>query len=104
MSKFIPIAKASDIADQSARVVDIKGKRIALFNLAGEFYAIDDTCTHRGGSLSTGSIHGEEVQCPLHGARFNITTGVVTNPPASSSVASYPLRRMGDDIEIDLES
>ena len=59
MAKFVKVAKTSEIEEQSARCIEIEEKRIALFNLGGEFYAIDDTCTHRGGPLSEGTIEGD---------------------------------------------
>ncbi len=99
---FKKVAHKSEIADQSAKCVEVEGKRIALFNLGGEFYAIDDTCTHRGGLLSEGSIDGEEVECPLHGAHFNIKSGDVTAAPAAEGVTKYSVRLTGDDIEIEI--
>lgn len=102
MSKFVKVARKSEIGDQSAKCVEIEGKRVAIFNLGGEFYAIDDTCTHRGGTLSDGSIDGDEIECPLHGAHFNIKTGHVTAPPASDNVTRYNVRLAGDDIEIEV--
>lgn len=102
MAKFIKVAKKSEIAEQSAKCVEIGDKRIAVFNLAGEFYAIDDACTHFGGSLSEGTIHGDEVECPLHSAYFNIKTGEVTYPPAHKNVKKYNVRVIGEDIEIEL--
>ena len=102
MAKFVSVAKKSEIGDQSAKCVEVEGKRIALFNLGGEFYAIDDTCTHRGGSLSEGSIEGEEIQCPLHGAQFNIKSGEVTGPPAANGVTKYNVRLTGENVEIEV--
>jgi len=102
MAEFIKVARKSEIAEQSARCIEIEDKRIALFNLGGEFYAIDDTCTHRGGPLSEGTIEGDEVECPWHGARFNIKLADVTNPPASAGVTKYNVRVIGDDIEIEV--
>ncbi len=99
---FKKVAQKSEIADQSAKCVEVEGKRIALFNLGGEFYAIDDTCTHRGGPLSEGSIEGEEVECPWHGAHFNIKSGDVTASPAPGGVTKYQVRVTGDDIEIEI--
>jgi 3-phenylpropionate/trans-cinnamate dioxygenase ferredoxin subunit len=61
MSKFVSVAKISEIPDQTAKWVHVEGKSLALFNLGGRFYAIDDICTHEGGPLSGGYIHGEEV-------------------------------------------
>ena len=103
MSRFVKVAKTSEIADQSATRVEVDGKLIiAIFNLGGEFYAIDDTCTHHGGPLSEGSVHGEKVECPWHGACFNIKSGEVTGPPATEGVTNYTVRLIGDTIEIEI--
>ena len=102
MSKFVKVAAKSEIAYQSAKCVEVEVKRIALFNLAGEFYAIDDSCTHRGGQLSEGSIDGEAVICPLHGARFNIKSADVISPPAPTGVTKYTVRVTGDAVEIEV--
>ncbi|MCH8873871.1 non-heme iron oxygenase ferredoxin subunit [candidate division KSB1 bacterium] len=90
------------MAPGQGKMVEVSGKKIALFNVEGSFYAIDDTCTHRGGPLSEGTIEGEEVECPWHGAHFNIKSGTVTNPPAATGVTKYNVRLNGDDIEIEV--
>ena len=64
MAQFVKVASTADLAPGEARCVEVSGKKIALFNLEGSFYAIDDTCTHRGGPLSEGEVSGEEVTCP----------------------------------------
>ncbi len=102
MGKFVKVATISEIADQSAKLLNVEGKRIALFNLGGEFYALDDTCPHASGPLSEGSIEGEDVECPWHGSRFNIKTGEVTAPPADENVAKYKVRVTGDGIEVEV--
>ena len=102
MGKFVKVATKSEIADQSAKLLEIGDKRIALFHLGAQFYAIDDTCPHADGPLSEGSIEGEEVECPWHGSRFNIKTGKVTAPPAVENVGRYNVRVTGDDIEIEV--
>lgn len=102
MGEFVPVAKTSDIPQQTARCVEAGGKRIALCNLGGEFFAIDDTCTHAEASLSEGTLTGDEIMCPLHMATFNIRTGACTGPPADEDLATYPVRINGDSIEIDL--
>jgi nitrite reductase/ring-hydroxylating ferredoxin subunit len=102
MGNFVKVAKNSEIADQSARLLEVGDKTIALFNLGGHFYAIDDTCPHNGGPLCEGPIEGEEVECPWHGSRFNIKTGKVTAPPAEEGVATYNVRVTGEDIEIEV--
>jgi nitrite reductase/ring-hydroxylating ferredoxin subunit len=73
MGEFIKVSKVGDIAPGEARGVEAGGERIALFNIDGTFYAIDDTCTHRGGPLSGGMVMGAEVTCPWHGAVFDVT-------------------------------
>jgi nitrite reductase/ring-hydroxylating ferredoxin subunit len=102
MPNFVKVAKKSEIADGSAICVEAEGKRIALFNLGGTFYAIDDTCTHQGGPLSEGSVEGEQVVCPWHGARFSIKSGAVCSPPAAENVAKYNVRISGDDVEVEI--
>ena len=102
MSKFVKVAQKAEIADQSAKCVEVEGKTIALFNLGGEFYAIDDTCPHAGGSLSEGDIEGQEVECPLHSSRFNVLSGKVTSPPADEDVTRYNVRITGGDVEIEV--
>lgn len=102
MPKFIPIGKTAEIADQSAKCVEVEGRKIAVFNLGGKFYAIDDDCPHEQGPLSDGNIEGEEVECPWHGSRFNVKTGKVTMDPAGENVTCYPVRVTGDSIEVEV--
>lgn len=102
MERFVAVAKVSDIPDRTGKCVEVEGRRIALFNLGGEFYAIADECTHEGGPLSEGYLHGEEIECPWHLARFNIRTGKVMLDPATDDVARYNLRIAGEDIEIEI--
>ena len=104
MSKFVKVAKKSEIADQSARMVEVEGKELALFKIGGEFHAIDNTCTHQGGPLSEGMIEDDEVECPWHGATFNIKTGQVLGRPASTNVSRYNVRVTDEDVEIEVQS
>ena len=80
----------------------VEGQKIALFRVGQAFHALSDTCTHRGGPLSEGTVEGAEVTCPWHGARFDIKTGAVMGPPAGREVRSYPVRVTGADIEIEV--
>jgi len=102
MSKFVEVARKNEIPDQSAKCVEVEDKTIALFNLGGEFYAIDNTCTHKGGPLSEGDVIGEEVECPWHNAMFNIKSGEVTLEPAEENVTKYNVRVQGEVIEIEI--
>lgn len=103
MSEFVKVAKTHEIEDQCAKCVEVKGRSLALFNLGGEFFAIDELCTHEDAPLSEGFIDGDEVECPWHAARFNIKTGEATCPPAYDNVARYAVRVNGDDIEVELD-
>ena len=102
MADFIKVAKTNELEPGQTRLVEVKGKRIALFNVDGQFFAIDNTCTHRGGPLAEGAISGHEVTCPWHGATFDIRTGKVVGPPAQQAVAHYEVRVADSDIEVEV--
>jgi nitrite reductase/ring-hydroxylating ferredoxin subunit len=102
MLKFIKAATTDELADQQAKLVELEGQKIALFRVDGAFYALSDTCTHRGGPLSEGEVEGTEVTCPWHGAKFDLRTGAVLGPPAPQGVKSYQVRVTGADIEIEV--
>ena len=102
MSEFIPIASMSELREGEGRCIEVRGRRIALFLVDGRPYAIDDTCPHEAGSLSDGKVEGTEVECPWHGACFDLATGKCLALPAQEDVRSYNLRVVGDDVEIEL--
>ena len=104
MGQLIKVAEADDVPPGTAKAVEADGRRIAVFNSGGGYYAIDDACTHRGGALSEGEIEGTVVTCPLHGATFDVTTGNVLGPPASEGVVSYRVHVDGNDIKVELSS
>lgn len=98
------VAKTSDVAAGAGRLFEVEGHRVALFNLNGAFYAIDDVCTHEEASLSDGAIDGETVECPWHGALFNIKTGAALTMPAVTPVRTYAVKVEGDRILVDVSS
>ncbi len=102
MADLVKVAKTNEIEPGQGRLVETGGKQIAVFNVDGQFFAVDNTCTHRGGPLAEGEISGHEVTCPWHGARFDVRTGQVSGPPAQRAVACYGLRVTGTDIEIEV--
>jgi 3-phenylpropionate/trans-cinnamate dioxygenase ferredoxin subunit len=102
MPTFVIVATTDELGLGGAKQVHVDGKTLALFNVAGTYYAIDDTCPHRGGSLSQGAIEGEQVTCPRHGAVFRITTGEVLRPPAQTAVAGYTVRVSGKNVEVEI--
>lgn len=87
--KYRRVAEAKDIPLGQGTVVEVDGKQIALFNVAGVFYAVENACAHRGGPLGEGTLRGTTVNCPWHGAQFDVTSGQVLGPPASRNVTSY---------------
>jgi 3-phenylpropionate/trans-cinnamate dioxygenase ferredoxin component len=96
------VASLQELPPGSAKQVTIGDRKLAVFNIGGKYYAIDDTCTHRGAPLSEGECEGEEVTCPWHGARFALSTGAVLSAPASRGVGSYKVEITGDEVRVDL--
>jgi nitrite reductase/ring-hydroxylating ferredoxin subunit len=98
---FTKVATTQEMPAGTARQVTVNGRTVALFNLNGTYHAIDDTCPHRGGPLSEGEVEGNEVTCPWHGARFDVTTGAHLCPPAQSGVAAYKVQVVGDEVQVE---
>jgi 3-phenylpropionate/trans-cinnamate dioxygenase ferredoxin subunit len=92
MSDWVDVVAISDFPPGSVSSVDVDGAQVAVFNLDGTCYAIEDVCTHDGGILTGGAVEGDAVVCPRHGARFCIRTGRVLAPPAYEDVAVFPVR------------
>ena len=92
MSDWIDVAASAELAPGAVRTVDVDDVQVAVFNVDGELYAIEDQCTHDYFCLSEGELEGEEVVCPLHGARFDLRTGEATAPPAYEAVVTYAVR------------
>jgi 3-phenylpropionate/trans-cinnamate dioxygenase ferredoxin subunit len=102
VGEFVKVASTSEIAPGQARLVNVKGRQIVLFNVEGAFFALDNACTHEEGPLAEGDVEGYEVTCPWHGARFDIRTGEVLCPPAYDAVARYNVRVTGTDLEVEI--
>ena len=102
MPQFVRVASTEEIPKGQAKLVEVDGNEIAVFNIDGSFHAIDNSCTHIGGPLCEGEISGAEVTCPWHGAVFDVTSGQVLGPPAGSDVNRYNVRVSGSDIEIEV--
>jgi 3-phenylpropionate/trans-cinnamate dioxygenase ferredoxin component len=86
------VARAEDFPPGTRRVVDVGGVGVVVFNLDGDYLALEDVCTHDGGELAGGALEGCEIVCPRHGARFNVRSGAVTAPPACEPVAAMAVR------------
>ncbi len=100
MEEFETVARADEIAPGTAKQVIVGGEPIAIINLDGEFYAINDLCTHEEYFLSCGTIDGEEIECFMHCAVFNIKSGAVLAPPAEKPVDTYPVRVVDGIIQV----
>jgi 3-phenylpropionate/trans-cinnamate dioxygenase ferredoxin subunit len=92
MAGWVNVAREDDMPPGTYRTVDVEGEQIAVFNVDGDYYAIEDVCSHDGGTLTGGKVKGDEVTCPRHGARFSIRTGAALSPPAYEPVATLPVR------------
>ena len=88
------VACAEDFPPGTRRVVDVGGVRVVVFNLDGDYHALEDVCTHDGGELASGTLEACEIVCPRHGARFNVRSGGVTAPPAYEPVPTMAVREV----------
>lgn len=102
MGQLIRVAARNDLGPGKALAVEVSGQRIAVFNVEGTYYAIGDTCTHRGGPLSEGEVQEMTVTCPWHGAQYDLETGNVLSPPAPQGVHNYKVVVEDDDIKIEI--
>lgn len=102
MGKLIEVAKAGDLEPGQGMCVEVEDRKIALFNVEGIYYAIDDTCTHVGGPLSEGECEEHVITCPWHGAQFDLKTGDVLSPPAKRPLRSYRVQVEGNSIKVEI--
>lgn len=100
MSDWVDVARADELAPGQWRVVDADDAQIAVFNVEGSLYAIADVCTHDGGQLTGGSVEGDEIVCPRHGARFCIRNGAALTAPAYEPTATFPVRVVDGVIQV----
>ena len=102
-TQFVKLAEIDDVAPGQVKVYEAQGRRIALCNVEGTFYAIDDVCTHDGGSLDQGELEGYQIECPRHGARFDVRSGRALALPAVVPVRSYPVRVEDGVVKVGLD-
>lgn len=101
VARWITVARASEIPLGGSRVVRLEDQAVAVFHLEDGWYAIDDVCTHDGGPVAEGPLRGCIIECPRHGATFDVRTGAALTFPAVSPVATYAVRVVGDDIQVE---
>lgn len=98
--EYIEITPTEDVPEGERIFIEVKGKSIVIFNLAGKLFAIGDICSHDNGPVGDGEIEGTEIICPRHGARFDIRTGKATSLPAVVDIPAYPVRVVDGMIQI----
>ncbi|MGD0576149.1 MAG: non-heme iron oxygenase ferredoxin subunit [Anaerolineales bacterium] len=99
-AEFVPVGKLSNFASGDRWLFEIDGHPIALFRIAQDWYAIADICTHDEGPLGEGTLEGLELECPRHGGRFDLRTGKATRLPAVMDIPAYPVRVVGEEVQI----
>jgi len=100
---FVKVAQVSDIAPGEVRVFEIEGEDVALCNIDGEIYAIADLCTHDDGPLGQGHLHGDQIECPRHGARFDVRSGRALTLPAVVPIPTFEVKIEGDEVLVDVD-
>jgi 3-phenylpropionate/trans-cinnamate dioxygenase ferredoxin subunit len=95
MNGWVNVGTRSEILPGEFKVVWDGDTAIAVYNIDGDLYAIEDICSHDGGELAGGDVHGFEVECARHGARFDLRNGSVTKAPAYEPIASFPVKEEG---------
>ncbi len=101
MGDFVTIATADEIQPGERLVVELGQVWVAVFNVDGQYYAIQDLCTHDDGPLAEGELNGCVIECPRHGAQFDIRNGKVLSPPAVVDVPVFKVRVQGNDIQLE---
>jgi len=97
-SGFVKVADLGELSPGEMKYVEVGDDQVLLANVEGAIYACDNVCTHAFAPLAEGDLQGEQVECPLHGSVFNVTTGEVIDPPADESLRVFHMRIEGNDI------
>ena len=110
-ARWISVAKAADLVAETPKVIALENVRVALIKTEGGentphlgIYCIEDVCTHDEGPMAEGPVEGEVIECPRHGAKFNIKTGAVLSMPAITPIRTFPVRVIDSKVEIDVSS
>jgi 3-phenylpropionate/trans-cinnamate dioxygenase ferredoxin subunit len=98
--EYVEIAPASELPSGERMFVEIEGKMIVIFNIAGQFFSIADVCSHDDGPVGEGALEGYTITCPRHGAQFDVRTGKVMQMPAVVDIPAYPVRIVDGMIQL----
>src|SRR5512143_1629395 len=100
--EYLDIAPASELPPGERLFVEIEGKPIVIFNIAGQFFSIADVCSHDDGPVGEGDLAGYNITCPRHGAQFDVRSGKVLKLPAVVDIPAYPVRVVNGMIQLGL--
>lgn len=101
MAEFVKVARLSEVVPGIRKLVDFEDVTVCLFNINGQIYCIEDVCTHDGGPVAEGALDGYSIECPRHGALFDVRDGSVLAMPAVTPVPTYAVKISGDDIYVE---
>jgi 3-phenylpropionate/trans-cinnamate dioxygenase ferredoxin component len=102
--EFVKVATVAEIPPESVKVVEVGGTRVVVCNEEGSFYAVADLCTHDYGPLGQGELFDGQIECPRHGATFDIKTGKATRLPAITAIDTYPVEVRGEEIWVGVKA
>ena len=100
MSEWVTVARVAEFGSGERRVVELDDTQVVVFNLGGQCYAIEDVCKHDSGRLTGGTVEGDQIVCPRHGARFCIRTGEALSAPAYEPTSTFPVRMQDGVIQV----
>jgi nitrite reductase/ring-hydroxylating ferredoxin subunit len=102
MSDFVKAAETKDVPPGTVKAVNVNGRSIAICNVDGRYYAVDDVCTHDGGPLGSGKLCDGQIECPRHGGRFDVQSGRAVVLPAVLPIPTYSVEVIGEEIRVAL--
>ena len=102
MADFVPVLKTSELPEAGKTVVEVGDRIVAVFHVSGTFWALDDVCTHDGGTLADGPLDGHAIACARHGATFDIRDGRALSMPATEPTVAHEVKVEGDQVMIRL--
>ncbi len=101
-AEYVAVATVDELPNGARKLIEVDGRPLAVFNIAGAYYCIADVCSHDDGPVAEGDLYGFEIECPRHGARFDVRTGKVLTFPAIVDIPAYPVRVEGEEVLIGL--
>ncbi|GIU96344.1 MAG: ferredoxin [Actinomycetota bacterium] len=103
MATFVAVGRADEVGEGEAKAFDANGTPVAVARVDGVLYAFSDVCTHRRCNLAAGGeLEGTEIVCECHGSSFSIVTGEATSPPATEPIATYPVREVDGELQVEV--